>query len=120
MEGYPFGERVDDDFAVRSQRESNAQGLLESDEVLVEVHLERGATRHCENPKVEGSDVGAKKKVVHLVVSVVVVEEARGGATSVVVGAAHKQRWWRVVRVVAELQWKHGCGYGGGGEEEDY
>lgn len=50
----------------------------------------------------------------HLVVSVVVVEEARGGATSVVVGAAHKQRWWRVVRVVAELQWKHGCGYGGG------
>lgn len=106
--GYPFGERVDDDFAIGGQRKSNAEGLLESNEVLVEVHLVWGVARRSENSKVEGSNVGANK--VHLVVSVAV-EDARGWTS---VGAAQEQRR-RVVRARAKLHCKHGwgCGYGG-------
>lgn len=70
---YPFGERVDDDFAVSSKSESDAEWLVESDKVLVEVDLECGVTRQCKNPK-----VGVAKNA-HLVC--VVVEKARGGRT---------------------------------------
>lgn len=41
---------MDEDFAVDGEREANPEWFLQSDHVLVQVHLERRAVRHRENP----------------------------------------------------------------------
>jgi len=48
----PFGERVDNDFAMRSKSKPNTKRLLKSNKILIKVHLERRViiTRHCKNP----------------------------------------------------------------------
>lgn len=106
---YPFLESMNEDFAVDGESESDTEWLLESDHVLVEVHLERrrrGGIGHCENPK--GSAIGAKKV---LLVVVVVVEFSRSSSSielescycsSSVVGAeiiAPKRRHWKTMEM---------------------
>ena len=79
---------MDDDFAVSCESEADAEGPFKSDEVLVEVHLERGVTGHCENPKSVGSDIGAKKAVLVAVVVIRAEQGARRGTKGTRVGPA--------------------------------
>lgn len=72
---------MDDDFAIGGESEPEAKGLVKSDEVLIEIHLEFGIIRHSENPKIEASAIRAKKAMLAVtVVDVGIEEEARRGA----------------------------------------
>lgn len=47
---------MDEDFAIRGERKSNPERLLQSDHVLVQIHPERRIlARHCTNPAPPGS-----------------------------------------------------------------
>lgn len=101
---YPFLESMNEDFAVDGESESDTEWLLESDHVLVEVHLERrrrGGIGHCENPK--GSAIGAKKV---LLLPVAVLSRSSSielqSYSSSVVGAeiiAPKRRHWKTMEM---------------------
>lgn len=51
---------MNEDFAVDGEGEPNTERLLESDHVLVQIHLERRAVRHRRNPETTGIETASE------------------------------------------------------------